>query len=63
MTKIIICLIQYLVLIVMQMASQIAVCDDLNDKQTLRGYAKKTIHVKKSEVQMELKQIKGINQL
>jgi hypothetical protein len=55
MTKVIICLIQYLVLITMQMVSQIAVCDDLNDKQTLKGYAKKTIHVKKREVQMELK--------
>jgi hypothetical protein len=63
MTKVIICLIQYLVLIAMQRVSQIAVCDDLNDKQTLKGHAKKVIHVNKCESKMELKTNKAISQL
>jgi hypothetical protein len=53
MTKIIICLIQYLVLISMQMA----VFDDPNDEQYLKGHVKKMIRVKKCEAQKDLKVI------
>jgi hypothetical protein len=63
MTKIIMCLIQYLILISMQMVSQIAVCDDLNDEQTLKGHVKKVIHVKNCKASKELKTIKKINKL
>lgn len=58
MTKVIICLIQYLVLSTMQIVSQIDLCDDLNEKQTLKGYAKKGSHVEKGEVKIESKEIK-----
>jgi hypothetical protein len=63
MTKIIMCLIQYLVLISMQIVSQTAVCDDLNGKQILKGHAKKVILVKDGKASKELKQLKKISKL
>ncbi|TRX38748.1 hypothetical protein FNW52_01510 [Flavobacterium sp. ZT3R18] len=57
MTKVIVCLIQYLVLITMQMASETAVCDELNDRQRLKSHVRKMIRVKKNEAQKELKAI------
>lgn len=57
MTKVIIGLIQCLVLISMQMVSQIAFCEDLNDEQTLKGHVKKLVYVKKSETPKELKTV------
>jgi hypothetical protein len=47
----------------MQMVSQIAVCDDLNDKQTLKGHVKKVIHVKNCKAPKELKTIKKISKI
>ena len=55
MTKVIISLIQCLVLIAMQMVSQIAVCENLNEEQTFKGHVKKLVRVKKDETQKELK--------
>ena len=57
------CLIQYLILIGMQMVSQIAVCDDLNDKKTPKGYVKKIIYVKNCKAPKELKAITKIKKL
>lgn len=58
MTKVIMCLIQYLVLISMQLVSQIAVCDDSNNEQIFKGQIKKVIHVKNCKASKELKAIK-----
>lgn len=52
------CLIQYLVLISIQIVSQIAVCDNSNDEQVFKGQVKKIIHVENSKASKELKAIK-----
>jgi hypothetical protein len=63
MTKIIMCLIQYLVLFSMQMVSQITVCDDLNDEKILKGHVKKESHVKNCKAPKELKRVKKNSKL
>jgi hypothetical protein len=57
MTKVIIGLIQCLVLISMQMLSQISVYEGLNDEQMLKGHVEKLVHVKKGETPKELKTV------
>jgi hypothetical protein len=47
----------------MQMVSQIAVCDDLNDEQTLKGQVKKVIHVKNCKASKEFKTVKKSSKL
>ena len=37
------------------MVSQIAVCENLNEEQTLKGHVKKLVRVKKGETQKEQK--------
>ncbi|WP_268848877.1 hypothetical protein [Flavobacterium aestivum] len=61
MTKIIMYLIQYLVLISIQMVSQIAIYDDLNDEQTLKRHVKKVIQVKNYKAPKELNEFKKIS--
>ncbi|PWA08372.1 hypothetical protein [Flavobacterium laiguense] len=58
MTKVIVCLIQFLVLITMQIVSQITVCDEQKDKEILKVYTEKENHVEKCEAKKELKTIK-----
>ncbi len=54
-------LIQYLVLISIQMVSQIAIYDDLNDEQTLKRHVKKVIQVKNYKAPKELNEFKKIS--
>jgi hypothetical protein len=63
MTKVIVCLIQYLVLITMQMVSQITVCENLDSSKNLKVYAKKGVPVEKCDTKKELKTIGKIRQL
>jgi hypothetical protein len=43
------------------MVSQIAVYDNLNDEETLKGHVKKVIYVKNCKASKELKTIKKIS--
>jgi hypothetical protein len=59
MIKVILCLIQYLVLIMMQMVLQIVAYDDVNEKQTIKGQTQKVFHVRKNKAKTEFKIIKS----